>query len=114
MKFSGLCSNYNLNIIPIRKSGSVPIKFNIFLNRFWILSFPVSDKSNLKIMKKISIVAIATLLSIIAFGQDRTVQMFGKILDENKNPIANVKIVLKGTKYETVTNSEGQYFFMIA
>lgn len=64
-------------------------------------------------MKKISTVAIATVLSFIAYGQDSTVQMFGKIVDANKNPIANVKIVLKGTKYETMTNGEGHYFFMI-
>ena len=55
-------------------------------------------------MKKISTVAIATVLSFIAYGQDSTVQMFGKIVDANKNPIENVKIVLKGTKYETMTN----------
>jgi hypothetical protein len=64
-------------------------------------------------MKKISLVTIATILSVIAFGQDSTVQMFGKILDKNKNPIANVKIVLKGTTYQTVTNGEGHYFFML-
>ena len=64
-------------------------------------------------MKKISLVAIATILFIIAFGQDSTVQMFGKISDANENPIANVKIVLKGTKSETMTNGEGHYFFML-
>jgi hypothetical protein len=64
-------------------------------------------------MKKICIAVIATIISAIAFGQDSTVQMFGKILDEDNSPIANVKIVLKGTKYETVTNGKGQYFFML-
>lgn len=64
-------------------------------------------------MKKISVVAFATIISAIAFGQDSTVQMFGKILKENNEPIANVKVVLKGTKYETITNGEGRYFFML-
>jgi hypothetical protein len=64
-------------------------------------------------MKKTSIIAVAILVSAIAFGQDSTVQMFGKIINENNQPIANVKVALKGTKYETRSNGEGQYFFML-
>jgi hypothetical protein len=64
-------------------------------------------------MKKISIVAIATIISAIAFGQNSTVQMFGKILNENNEPIANVKVALKGTKFETITNGGGHYSFML-
>lgn len=64
-------------------------------------------------MKKISIVAIATIISVIAFGQDSTVQMFGKILNESNEPIAKVKVVLKGTRFETMSNGEGHYFFML-
>ena len=64
-------------------------------------------------MKKITIIAIITLIATIAFGQENSVKVFGKILSENNKPIAHVKVILKGTKYETMTNGEGKYSFML-
>ena len=64
-------------------------------------------------MKKLCLSACASIFSIVAFSQDSTVQMFGKIFDKNMNPIENVTVVLKGTKFKTTTNGEGSYFLML-
>ena len=39
--------------------------------------------------------------------------MFGKIFDKNMNPIENVVVMLKGTKFKTTTNGKGSYFLML-
>jgi hypothetical protein len=62
-------------------------------------------------MKKMTLSFLVIGLSFIALGQKGKVQMFGKILDKDMKPIANVSVVLKGTKYKTTTNGEGVYSF---
>lgn len=53
------------------------------------------------------------IISVIGFAQDQTVEMFGKIFDKDMKPIANVKVKLKGTKFRTLTNGDGSYFFKL-
>jgi predicted small secreted protein len=64
-------------------------------------------------MKKISLVVAAAMLAAFAFAQDNTVQVFGKVFDKDMKPIENVTIALKNTKFKTITNGEGSYFFML-
>ena len=64
-------------------------------------------------MKKIRLFAVAAMFSTVAIAQDSTVQMFGKIFNKKLEPIENVTVVLRGTKYKATTNEEGRYFFML-
>ena len=78
-----------------------------------LLSYHVIAIPNALFMKKITITLLAVIISALAVAQNKTVEMFGKILDKDMKPIANVIVTLKGTKFKTVTNGEGNYHFML-
>lgn len=62
-------------------------------------------------MKKISLYIFFSLLTVVAFAQQR--QVSGKITDNDGNALPGVTIFLKGTTTGTNTNSEGVYQIMV-
>ncbi|MBK8606789.1 MAG: hypothetical protein IPN82_08145 [Chitinophagaceae bacterium] len=57
-----------------------------------------------KTLGQIILTAICTLLTVIAFSQNKSAVVSGKVVDDNENPLANVSVTILGQSKATFTN----------
>ena len=62
-------------------------------------------------MRKLLLLFAAVVLSVCQLWAQRTI--IGKVADDKGNPMANVSVVIKGTKTGTVTKIDGSYSIVI-
>lgn len=60
-------------------------------------------------IKRIVILILLVLSSVQGFSQKGKVVLSGVILADNGQPVENVSVALKGTKYAALTNANGEY-----
>src|SRR5881275_2052655 len=62
-------------------------------------------------MRKLLLLFAAVVLSVCQLWAQRTI--IGKVVDDKGNPMANVSVVIKGTKTGTVTKIDGSYSIVV-
>lgn len=62
-------------------------------------------------MKNLVLIFFVFAMHNIAFSQSKTIR--GKVVDETKNPISNVSVLVKGTSRGVTTNDKGEFEFLI-
>ncbi len=68
-----------------------------------------ADSLMKKTLRQIILTAICTLLTVIAFSQNKSAVVSGKVVDDNENPLPNVSITILGQSKATLTNDSGYF-----